>query len=131
MISDQDENMLSFMIDLKVEKGNDYCKIMLLFCSNPYFRNDVIVKEYLITLTGPKASYSTPIQWHDHFEQEAYSRRHNNSGLNFFNWFSDHSLAGSDRIAEYICNDLWPNPLKYYMRKMAAGKGAEKRTGNN
>ncbi|XP_071076547.1 testis-specific Y-encoded protein 2-like [Desmodus rotundus] len=129
MISDQDKSMLSFMIDLKVEKSKDHCKILLLFRRNPYFRNDVVVKEYVITLTGSRASYSTPIQWHKHYEREAYSRRHNNSSLNFFNWFSDHSLAGSGRIAEYICNDLWPNPLKYYGKKTEAGEETEKRTG--
>ncbi|KAF6072961.1 hypothetical protein HJG60_009997 [Phyllostomus discolor] len=129
MISDQDKSMLSFMTDLKVEKGSDRCKIVLLFRSNPYFRNEEIVKEYLVTLTGPRACYSTPIQWHKQYQREAYRRRHNNSSLNFFNWFSDHSLAGSGRIAEYICNDLWANPLKYYVRKKAAVEGAEERTG--
>ncbi|XP_053526331.1 testis-specific Y-encoded protein 2-like [Artibeus jamaicensis] len=129
MISEQDESMLSFMTDLKVENGSDRCKIMLLFRRNPYFCNDVIVKEYLITLTGYRSCYSTPIQWHKRYEREAYRRKHNNSSLNFFNWFSEHSLAGSGRIAECICGDLWSNPLKYYRKKMAAVEGSEERTG--
>lgn len=36
----------------QVEKSKDHCKILLLFRRNPYFRNDVVVKEYVITLTG-------------------------------------------------------------------------------
>lgn len=47
---------------------------------------------------GP--SHSTPIQWHQDYEQEAYSRRDHNTSLNFFNWFSDPSFASSSRIAE-------------------------------
>ncbi|XP_053519159.1 testis-specific Y-encoded protein 2-like [Artibeus jamaicensis] len=129
MISEQDESMLSFMTDLKVEKGSDRCKMVLLFRRNPYFCNDMIVKEYLITLTGYRSCYSTPIQWHKRYGRQAYRRKHNNSSLNFFNWFSDHSLAGSGRIAECICGDLWSNPLKYYRRKMAAVEGSEERTG--
>ncbi|ELK37934.1 Testis-specific Y-encoded protein 10 [Myotis davidii] len=96
MISVQDENMLGHMIDLKVREvkhPGDCCTISLYFRSNPYFRNDVIVKEYLITLTGYRASRATPIQWHQHYEWEAYSRRHNDSTFNFFNWFSDHSCS--------------------------------------
>ncbi|ELK37941.1 Testis-specific Y-encoded protein 3 [Myotis davidii] len=55
MISIQDENMLGHMIELKVREVRHpwgYCTISLYFRSNPYFRNHVIVKEYLITLTG-------------------------------------------------------------------------------
>lgn len=49
---------------------------------------------------GYEPSHSTPIHWHRNYEWEARSRRHHNSSLNFFNWFSDHSFAGSSRIAE-------------------------------
>ncbi|XP_073655886.1 testis-specific Y-encoded protein 3-like [Tursiops truncatus] len=120
MISTQDKDMLSYMTNLKVEEliyPSDYRKIMLFFRKNPYFQNEVVVKEYLIEVTGYRASHLAPIQWHRRFEKEVYSRRHNNSGLNFFNWFSDHSCVGSSRIAEIIGEDLWPNPLRYYPRE--------------
>ncbi|XP_067580993.1 testis-specific Y-encoded protein 2-like [Pseudorca crassidens] len=120
MISTQDKDMLSYMTNLKVEEfadRSDYRKIMLFFRKNPYFQNEVVVKEYLIEVTGYRASHLAPIQWHRRFEKEVYSRRHNNSGLNFFNWFSDHNCVGSSRIAEIIGEDLWPNPLRYYPRE--------------
>ncbi len=31
---------------------SDYRKIMLFFRKNPYFQNEVVVKEYLIEVTG-------------------------------------------------------------------------------
>ncbi|XP_060149120.1 testis-specific Y-encoded protein 3-like [Globicephala melas] len=120
MISTQDKDMLSYMTNLKVEEltyPSDYRKIMLFFRKNPFFQNEVVVKEYLIEATGYRASHLAPIQWHRHFEEEVYSRRHSNSSLNFFNWFSDHSCVGSSRIAEIIGEDLWTNPLRYYPRE--------------
>uniref|UniRef100_A0A4X1V3B2 Uncharacterized protein n=1 Tax=Sus scrofa TaxID=9823 RepID=A0A4X1V3B2_PIG len=132
MMSDQDKDMLRYMTNLKVEElrqPTDCCKIMLFFRKNPYFLNEVIVKEYLVNLNGYKACRFTPIQWKQGFEREAYRRRHRNSGLNFFNWFSDHNFAGSSGIAEIISKDLWPNPLHYYLRRKALGEVPGRRTG--
>ncbi|EPY72615.1 hypothetical protein CB1_000025001 [Camelus ferus] len=146
MMTGRDKDLLRYMTDLKVEElrhPSDPCKITLSFGSNPYFQNEVIVKEYLVSISGKRrlpgrgggagegyrASQSTPVQWHQGFEREAYRRRQHNSSLNFFNWFSDHSPAGSSRIAEIISKDLWPNPLHYYLRRKAPGRGAERRTG--
>uniref|UniRef100_A0A452R628 Testis-specific Y-encoded protein 3-like n=1 Tax=Ursus americanus TaxID=9643 RepID=A0A452R628_URSAM len=103
--------------------------ILLFFRKNSYFRNEVVVKEYVVSAAGYGPSHSPPIQWHQDFEREAHSRRHHNSSLNFFNWFSDHSFAGASRIAEIIMDDLWPNPLQYYVSKKAAGEGTERTTG--
>jgi hypothetical protein len=33
----------------------------------------------------------------------------------FFAWFSDHSDAGADELGEVIKDDIWPNPLQYYL----------------
>ena len=33
----------------------------------------------------------------------------------FFGWFSDHTEAGADELAEVIKDDVWPNPLQYYL----------------
>ncbi|XP_062941152.1 testis-specific Y-encoded protein 9-like, partial [Cynocephalus volans] len=130
MISDEDEDLLSYVIDLEVEEIRHpihCCKIMMFFRDNPYFRNKVIIKEYLINVTGYRASHSTPVQWYQDYEHEAYSRRHHNSSVNFFfNWFSDHNFAGSNRIAEIICEDLWLNPLRYHMRMQVPGQGTER-----
>ncbi|XP_035581840.1 testis-specific Y-encoded protein 3-like [Zalophus californianus] len=119
VISKEDEGLLGYMTDLKVEDlrfPRDCRQILLFFRKNPYFRNEVVVKEYVLSAAGYGPSHSTPIQWHQDYEQEAYSRRDHNTSLNFFNWFSDPSFASSSRIAEIIMDDLWPNPLQYYMR---------------
>jgi len=33
----------------------------------------------------------------------------------FFGWFADNSDASADDIAEVIKDDLWPNPLQYFL----------------
>ncbi|KAL4842296.1 hypothetical protein H8958_005459 [Nasalis larvatus] len=128
LITDEDEDMLSYMINLEVKEAKHpihLCQIMLFFRNNPYFQNKVITKEYLVNVTEYRASRSTPIQWCQDYEVEAYRRRHNSSGLNFFNWFSDHNFAGSSRIAEILCEDLWRNPLQYYRRMKPPEEGTE------
>ncbi|EAW59149.1 hCG95817, isoform CRA_a [Homo sapiens] len=85
LITDQDEDMLSYMIHLEVEEVKHpvhLCKIMLLFQSNPYFQNKVITKEYLVNITEYRASHSTPIDWYPDYEVEAYRRNHHNRSLN-------------------------------------------------
>uniref|UniRef100_A0A8D2JEI1 TSPY n=1 Tax=Sciurus vulgaris TaxID=55149 RepID=A0A8D2JEI1_SCIVU len=133
MISDQDEDMLSYMIDLEVEERkhpSHCCKIMLFFGNNPYFRNEVITKEYLININGYRVFNSTVVQWYQEYKREACSRRHHNSSPNFFNWFTDHNFTGSDRITEIISKDLWLTPLNYYKRTQSLEEGAE-RTGTS
>ncbi|KAB0372137.1 hypothetical protein FD755_015929, partial [Muntiacus reevesi] len=67
MVSDQEEEMLSYMKHLKVSTG--CCKIILFFYNNPQFQNEVTVKEYLISITGYQASHYTPIQGYLGFEK--------------------------------------------------------------
>ncbi|XP_058570911.1 testis-specific Y-encoded protein 3-like [Neofelis nebulosa] len=132
LISKPDESMLRHRTNLKVEEHKfprECRKILLFFVKNSYFQNEVVTKEYVLGLAGYRASHSSPIQWHPRYRQEAYRRRHDNSSLNFFNWFSDHSFAGSSRIAEIIIEDLWPNPLPYFKMKEAPGERTERERG--
>ncbi|XP_032331264.1 testis-specific Y-encoded protein 1-like isoform X1 [Camelus ferus] len=146
LISDQDEDVLSYMITLEASSGGrdepslfsccwawqaqelgrpEYrCRLMFFFRSNPYFCNQVILKEYHLSFAGYRACSSTPVQWFWDYERGAPSRRQDAVSLNFLNWLSGHDCPGSDRIAEIIVEDLWPNPLRYYPREQGAGRGA-------
>ncbi|XP_071069536.1 testis-specific Y-encoded protein 3-like [Dasypus novemcinctus] len=126
IITDQDVDMLSYMINLEVEEFSyprKSCKITFSFRSNPYFENEAIIKIYDITITGYWEFYSTPIQWFHTFEHQAYNRSHHCTNFKLFNLFSDHNFAESNRIAEIICKDLWLNPLQYYPRMEEARRG--------
>jgi template-activating factor I len=39
----------------------------------------------------------------------------------FFSWFNDHSDTGADDFGEVIKDDIWPNPLQYYLATDAEG----------
>uniref|UniRef100_A0A8B9X194 Testis-specific Y-encoded protein 1-like n=1 Tax=Bos mutus grunniens TaxID=30521 RepID=A0A8B9X194_BOSMU len=115
MISDQDKDFLSYMIDLKVSASHPWphSKLIFSFRDHPYFLNTMIIKEYYLDITGKtvRAHHSTPAHWFWDFEQGGPSRRLVTRSLNFLNWLSGHSCPESNRIVE------WDDPLKYYPRR--------------
>lgn len=118
MIRGQDAEMLRYITNLEVKDlrhPRTGCKFKFFFRRNPYFRNKLIVKEYEVRASGRVVSLSTPIIWRRGHEPQSFIRRNQEVVCNFFTWFSDHSLPESDRIAEIIKEDLWPNPLQYYL----------------
>ncbi|XP_074926870.1 uncharacterized protein LOC116828910 isoform X2 [Chelonoidis abingdonii] len=118
MISDRDEDALSYMTNLQVEElthTKSGCKIKFYFSGNPYFQNEVIVKEFQPASSGRLVSHSTPIRWWRGQDPRAHGCKSPEMGRSFFSWFGDHSFPAGDRIAEIIKEDLWPNPLQYYL----------------
>ncbi|XP_068104518.1 protein SET-like [Hyperolius riggenbachi] len=118
MINDRDEDTLSYMNNLQVEDFTHLkssSKIKFYFNSNPYFKNDAIIKEFQYGPSGRLVSHSTPIRWWRGQNPENYQGKSANSAPSFFSWFSDHSFPAADRIATIIKEDLWPNPLQYYL----------------
>lgn len=118
MIRGQDAEMLRYITNLEVKEfrhPRTGCKFKFFFRRNPYFRNKLIVKEYEVRASGRVVSLSTPIIWRRGHEPQSFIRRNQDVVCSFFTWFSDHSLPESDRIAEIIKEDLWPNPLQYYL----------------
>ncbi|XP_029787276.1 testis-specific Y-encoded-like protein 1 [Suricata suricatta] len=118
MIRGQDAEMLRYITNLEVKElrhPKTGCKFKFFFRRNPYFRNKLIVKEYEVRASGRVVSFSTPIIWRRGHEPQSFIRRNQDVVCNFFTWFSDHSLPESDKIAEIIKEDLWPNPLQYYL----------------
>ncbi|NWW18816.1 TSYL2 protein, partial [Falcunculus frontatus] len=148
MISDRDEDALSYMTSLQVEEfgqSRPGCRIRFFFSVNPYFQNDVVAKEFVRGPSGHLVSHSTPIRWWQ--GQDPRSRPHKGppAPRSFFAWFGDHSFPAGDRVAEVspvlpgspsqcsqypldpispsqiIKEELWPNPLQFYL----LGEGAE------
>lgn len=118
MIRGRDAEMLRYVTSLEVKElrhPKTGCKFKFFFRRNPYFRNKLIVKEYEVRSSGRVVSLSTPIIWRRGHEPQSFIRRNQDLICSFFTWFSDHSLPESDRIAEIIKEDLWPNPLQYYL----------------
>ncbi|KAM8934678.1 uncharacterized protein RCH25_005081 isoform 2-T2 [Pelodytes ibericus] len=118
MIDDRDEDTLSYMNNLQVEDFTHLkssCKIKFYFNPNPYFKNEMIIKEFQYGTSGRLTSHATPIRWWRGQNPSAYRGKTSSSAPSFFSWFSDHSFPAADRIAAIIKEDLWPNPLQYYL----------------
>ncbi|XP_037267407.1 testis-specific Y-encoded-like protein 4 [Falco rusticolus] len=124
MISDRDEDVLSYMTSLEVEEFGDAqpgCRIKFFFSINPYFQNDVVAKEFVHDPSGHLVSRSTPIRWWQGQDPCSCPHKGPPAPRSFFAWFGDHSFPARDHIADIIKEELWPNPLQFYL----LGEGAE------
>uniref|UniRef100_A0A493T2U6 TSPY like 1 n=1 Tax=Anas platyrhynchos platyrhynchos TaxID=8840 RepID=A0A493T2U6_ANAPP len=120
MISDRDEDALSYMTGLQVEEFGPTrpgCRIRFFFSGNPYFQNRVVAKEFVRHLV----SHSTPIRWWQGQDPRCRPHKGRPAPRSFFAWFGDHSFPAGDRVAEIIKEELWPNPLPFYL----LGEGAD------
>merc|ERR1719427_2144522 len=45
----------------------------------------------------------------------AGQKRQHEEPESFFSWFNDQSEGGTDEVGELIKDDIWPNPLQYYL----------------
>ncbi|XP_036386182.1 testis specific protein Y-linked [Megalops cyprinoides] len=119
-IDENDEDALSYMTNLEIENNGMNYRIGFHFRRNPYFQNSVLVKELHLAPGGTPMSISNPILWHRGQNLTARGRlvRGPNayeSYPSFFCWFSDHSNPERDEIAAILKNDLFRNPLRYYL----------------
>ncbi|KAH9491684.1 hypothetical protein Btru_031223 [Bulinus truncatus] len=109
LLNEDDEEALQYLTKVEVQEFEDIksgYRINFYFDSNPYFSNEMLTKEFHLNDTGDPSSQSTPIKW-----KEGKSR---GPGI-FFSWFGDHGDAGADELGEVIKDDIWPNPLQYYL----------------
>ncbi|XP_017397827.1 testis-specific Y-encoded-like protein 6 [Cebus imitator] len=123
MIRGQDAEMLSYLTDLEVKElrhPRTGCKFKFFFRRNPYFRNKLIVKAYEVISYGQVVSFSTLVMWRRGHGPQSFIHRNRHVICTFFTWFSDHCLPESDRIAHIIKEDIWPNPLQYYLLREGA-----------
>ncbi|XP_034949057.1 protein SET isoform X2 [Chelonus insularis] len=123
ILEEEEEDALRYLNKLEVEEFEDIksgYRINFYFDENPYFENEILTKEFHL---GSSASQSTTIRWKE--GADLTKRSKNKSQLkgrkrplghrSFFDWFTDHGDPSSDEIAELIKDDMWPNPLQYYL----------------
>jgi len=131
ILEEEEEECLHFLAKLEVEEFEDIksgYRIKFFFEDNPYFENDVLTKEFHLGSSGDPASQSTEIKWKDNqnlVEKSAERSKSKDNGnrkrghpsrpRTFFAWFTDHGDPSADDIAEVIKDDMWPNPLQYFL----------------
>jgi len=130
VIEEDEEDALQYLNKLEVEEFEDIksgYKIKMHFdANNPYFENDVLTKEFMLGSSGDPTSTSTTIAWKEGKDLTAKaamkfatasksSRKKASESRTFFTWFGDNGDPSGDEIAESIKDDMWPNPLQYFL----------------
>jgi len=128
IIEEDEEDCLQYLEKLDVEEFEDIksgFKIQFFFSENPYFSSNVLCKEFQLGSSGDPNSQSTEIAWKDGYnlvEKAAQraalakgGRKRQLETRTFFSWFCDNMDPQQDDVAEVIKDDLWPNPLQYFL----------------
>ncbi|XP_037948280.1 protein SET [Teleopsis dalmanni] len=130
ILDEEEEECLHALNKLEVEEFEDIksgYRIHFYFEENPYFENKVLSKEFHLGSGSDNnecpSSTSTTITWKEgknllkHLLSKPFNnkKKRNSEYKTFFDWFTDNSDPVNDEIAELIKDDLWPNPLQYYL----------------
>jgi len=133
LLDEDDEEALQYLKKVEVQEFEDIksgYKINFYFdnTKNPFFENDVISKEFHLNENGEPSCKSTQIKWKPGknlteedkpdltTEKTGKKRTHKEASL-FFSWFNDHTDASGDDFGEVIKDDIWPNPLQYFLKE--------------
>lgn len=123
-IPEEQQHCLQYLQNLLIEEFEDIkngYKIILKFePSNPFFENDTLVKEYRLEVSGQPKSVVTQIKWKPGKNilidnSEKGSRKRKASESSFFSWFTDSNHSNLDEIADILKDEIWPNPLQFFM----------------
>jgi len=128
ILDEEEEECLHYLTKLEVEEFDDIksgYRLKFHFDENPFFENETLVKEFHLSTSGDPTSTSTEIKWKDGMDltkvaeeaaaQEKGKKRPLQMPRTFFGWFTDNHDAGADDVAEVIKDDMWPNPLQYFL----------------
>lgn len=138
ILDEEEEECLQFLNTLNIEEFDDIksgYKITFGFNENPYFSNTTLVKEFHLGTSGDPTSTCTEIKWKEgqNLVQKAEARQKATSGSKrkmvvdrtFFQWFCDNSDPAADDIAEVLKDDMWPNPLQYFLASEMEENGVD------
>ncbi|XP_053435289.1 protein SET-like [Nycticebus coucang] len=127
LLGEEEVEALHYLTRVEViefEDDKSAYRIDFYFDENPYFENKVLSKEFHLDENGDESTKSTEIKWKFEMDltkrsgqtqSQASRKRKRQEPKSFFTWFTDHPDAGPDELGELIKEDIWPNPLHYYL----------------
>lgn len=135
ILDEDEEECLQFMTRVDVEEFEDIksgYKISFHFKENPYFSNTELSKEFHLgtsgedEIAGDPTSKNTDISWKEGKDLVAKANESQKASAGskrqmaalsrtFFQWFTDNTDPSADDIAEVLKDDMWPNPLQYFL----------------
>ncbi|VDN18396.1 unnamed protein product [Gongylonema pulchrum] len=120
ILTEEEEECLHYLTTVEVEEFDDIksgYRIKLTFDDNPFFENTQIVKEFSLGNLEPTCT-TTEIKWkpdNDLTKKSKGSECCAPIRKSFFTWLAENGDAANDQTAEVIKDDLWPNPLHYFL----------------
>lgn len=118
LMDESEEEYLLYLSKIEVQIYEDMIasfKILFHFKDNPYFKNTLLVKEYYQLITEGKTTCqitSTPILWKDGQDISLKLKEKKS----FLFWLTSNEFGTADvDVAQVIKDDLWVNPLHYYL----------------
>jgi template-activating factor I len=137
LVTEEDEQILQHLTKITVQEFEDIksgYKISMYFSKNLYFQNEVLTKEFNLSEGGEPSFKSVTIDWYpgkNPCEKGASKegpgmngdtgrkRQHSEGEMDgsFFSWFSETEGSLDAELGEIIKDDLWPNPLQYYLNQ--------------
>ncbi|KAF1760726.1 hypothetical protein GCK72_008975 [Caenorhabditis remanei] len=114
-IPEEQEDLLGALRDLEVQEFEDIrsgFRIVMTFDQNEYFENTVITKSYHLQSETPSTQI-TEIKWREN--KKPPPKPEDESAVTFLEWLNYAAPPDSDEIAEVIKDDLFVNPLQYYV----------------
>ncbi|XGW26367.1 hypothetical protein V3C99_007185 [Haemonchus contortus] len=114
IIDESEEQALTHLSNIEVDEFDDIksgFRLRFFFTPNEFFENEKIEKEY--NLGDTPSTTGTTIRWKE--GKNLGKKGDSSSPLSFFEWLSENVDPAHDDIAEVIKDDMWPNPLQYYL----------------
>ncbi|VDO04869.1 unnamed protein product [Rodentolepis nana] len=126
LVTEDDQKVLAFLRAVEVQEFEDITsgyKINFFFDENDWFTNDCLTREYHVGAKGEPIVTATKINWKPGmclFDNPDNGKKHNvddevQERSGFFTWFEFECNAVGDVIGDYIKDELWPNPLQYFL----------------
>ncbi|XP_062944088.1 protein SET-like [Cynocephalus volans] len=140
LFGEEDEEALHYLTRAEVTEFEDIksgYRIDFYFDENPYFGNKVRYKQFHLNESGDPSSKSTEIKWKSGkdlmqcsspTQNKASRKMQHEEPESFSTWLIDHPDAGAGELGEAIKDNIWPNPLQYYLvpgMDEEEGKGEE------
>jgi len=128
LLSETDEKIfmtyLTKLVVKDVEKEATGFSINFHFSENEYFENKVLSRTFAMGEDGEQLFSGTEIKWKEGQELTKKPEDPNSEEAvakypTFFEWFSEddnpNSMLAADEFGEIIKEDIWANPLQYYL----------------
>lgn len=101
--------------EIKWKSGKVWSDLLTKQKSNEGILRFDVFSHYLLPISAHSGSLQDLTKRSSQTQNKAGRKRQHEEPESFFTWFTDHADAGADELGEVIKDDIWPNPLQYYL----------------